>query len=164
MGFRSCFEECDLFDLGLVGHKFTWSNTKSGDDNIHERLDRGVVNERWMLKFLHAWVHHLTRLLSDHCPIIVDWSRERRTSRNISHVKLFWFEAHWLEEERCGKIVNEAWRDTGRPSVMSSLLSNILGCSPSLSSWNGKYFKDMPKGDREGQSRTQFVARDPTNP
>lgn len=60
-----------MVDLGFVGHKFTWSNKRPGQDNIQERLDQCVANDGWRAKFSGAMVIHLTQLHSDHCSILV---------------------------------------------------------------------------------------------
>lgn len=31
---RECLEGCELDDFGFVGHSFTWTNKRAGDDNI----------------------------------------------------------------------------------------------------------------------------------
>ncbi|KAL8465405.1 hypothetical protein ACS0TY_034784 [Phlomoides rotata] len=106
--FLYCLEACELFDLGFVGNKFTWSNKQAGVSNIQERLDRGLVNYHWMTKFLHVVLKHLTHLLSDHCPVLVDWNVRPTGASRHSRVKLFRFEAHWLQEDHVFDIVNRS--------------------------------------------------------
>lgn len=38
--FWSCINNCNLFDLGFKGSKYTWSNKRTRNDLILERLDR----------------------------------------------------------------------------------------------------------------------------
>jgi hypothetical protein len=49
-----------LVDLGFVRNKYTWSNHRTGRDNIRERLDRGLANQNWVHLFPNALVNHLT--------------------------------------------------------------------------------------------------------
>ncbi|KAL8467467.1 hypothetical protein ACS0TY_030923 [Phlomoides rotata] len=77
--FRDCIENCGLVDLGFRGHPFTWSNKQAGGDNIRERLDRVLCNSLWSDRFPEARVSHLTRVLSDHCPLVVEWEGIPRT-------------------------------------------------------------------------------------
>ncbi|KAL8528698.1 hypothetical protein ACS0TY_006230 [Phlomoides rotata] len=58
---------------GYVGHAYTWSNKQSGLRNIQERLDRGLATELWQTRFPLARVTHLPKLLSDHCPLWIEW-------------------------------------------------------------------------------------------
>lgn len=58
MAFREAFEDCDLYDLGFSGQWFTWEKGRLVDNNIHERLDRGVVNLVWWKRFPLYSVKH----------------------------------------------------------------------------------------------------------
>lgn len=49
--FRHRLDDCGLTDLRFVGHSFTWTNKQAGQDNIQERLDRGLANHSWLSKF-----------------------------------------------------------------------------------------------------------------
>lgn len=94
--FRHCLEEWELFDLGFIGHPFTWTNKQAGISNIQERLDRGVANELWRSIFPTARVSHLTRVMSDHCPIFLDWAGKRKRHGLCHKTKLYRFEDMWL--------------------------------------------------------------------
>lgn len=45
--FRDVIAKCNLHDLGYKGNTYTWSNGKIGDENVQERLDRGLTNITW---------------------------------------------------------------------------------------------------------------------
>ena len=57
--FRDVLDECRFLDLGFVGSRFTWSKHFADSHSIWERLDWGVANANWFLKFLGTNVHHL---------------------------------------------------------------------------------------------------------
>ena len=69
--FRDVIDECGFMDLGYVGSKFTWAKHFENENSIWERLDRGLANNGWFLKFPGAWVHHLHCNSSDHCPLLI---------------------------------------------------------------------------------------------
>lgn len=58
-------------DPGYVGIPFTWSNNRSPPKCILERLDKCLGNEAWGRLYWSLTVHHLTRLNSDHCPLLL---------------------------------------------------------------------------------------------
>ncbi|XP_056683470.1 uncharacterized protein [Spinacia oleracea] len=60
-----------LMDLGYSGCPYTWKNAREGAKLIMERLDKALANPPLLDAFPHIKVHHLTRIHSDHCPIIV---------------------------------------------------------------------------------------------
>lgn len=66
-----------------MGYLFTWTNKQSGWGNIQERLDRGLANDSWLLRFLEGRVCHLALVISDHCPILIDWLKRKNRSGNF---------------------------------------------------------------------------------
>jgi hypothetical protein len=77
-----------LVDLGFVGNRFTWSNHRSGKDNIRERLDRGLANQDWIQIFPNSLINRFPASHSDHCPILLSFAG---TYRDLP--KPFCFEA-----------------------------------------------------------------------
>ncbi|XP_058760448.1 uncharacterized protein LOC131633779 [Vicia villosa] len=48
--FKNRIETCNLFDLGAVGHRFTWKGPIfHGRGRIYERLDRAFANAAWRI-------------------------------------------------------------------------------------------------------------------
>ncbi|KAK3218878.1 hypothetical protein Dsin_012848 [Dipteronia sinensis] len=69
--FREALDDCGLEDLSFVGPRFTWSNKRSGDRHIQERLNCGVCCDQWKLMFPMSEVQHLDFWGSNHRPILV---------------------------------------------------------------------------------------------
>ena len=67
--FREAVDECGFIDLGFVGSQFTWQKHFTDGHSIWERLDRALVNNEWMLRFVDSRVHHLSVIFSDHSPL-----------------------------------------------------------------------------------------------
>ena len=55
-------------DLGFSGSKFTWCNKRNAEGIIWKRIDRSLSNIAWRLMFPEAYLSHLPRINSDHCP------------------------------------------------------------------------------------------------
>lgn len=81
--------------------------------NIQEQLDRGLTNSSWLSKLPDVRASHLARVISNHYPILIDWSKKRNRSGNFKAKKLFRFEALWSQEENCVEIVRNAWVGSG---------------------------------------------------
>lgn len=153
LDFRSCLDQCGLFDLGYHGHKFTWTNKQSGANNIQERLDRGVANESWLSRFPRARVSHLARLLSDQCPLWVEWDVEDRRRRR-GGAKLFRFETLLLNEVSCGEVVDNSWIGGGEsPSL--DLATKLDRCGGALSAWGDACFGNIPREVRKSKSELE---------
>ncbi|XP_016191517.1 uncharacterized protein LOC107632336 [Arachis ipaensis] len=64
-------DDCELFDLKVTSRRYTWYRAVQAGRNLAKRLDRALVNEAWMTMFPEGYSEILSRLHSDHCPILV---------------------------------------------------------------------------------------------
>jgi hypothetical protein len=103
--YNNCMNTCSMLDLGFSGPKYTWSNGQDISTLIMQRLDRAWVNSEWRILFPEAYVTHLTRTHSDHCPILLSlWP----SSQN-SLPRPFRFENIWLSHPEFPTVVDKAW-------------------------------------------------------
>ncbi|XP_050221576.1 uncharacterized protein LOC126671815 isoform X1 [Mercurialis annua] len=125
--FRQALDECDISDLGFVGSSFTWSNMRSGEQNVQARLDRFLANDPWQEKYVNWQVNHLAKYRSDHCPILLS------TKGGVisKQPKPFRFEKMWMTHRRFDEAVVEAWGNCGS----GGLMSNLAYCGVQLKSW-----------------------------
>lgn len=63
---RQAIDHCKLEDMRYIGHPFTWTNNRGGQENLHEHLDRFVTNRAWKEMFMGFYVYHLEKQKSDH--------------------------------------------------------------------------------------------------
>ncbi|XP_020694688.1 uncharacterized protein LOC110108401 [Dendrobium catenatum] len=68
----SFVERSNLHEVSVSGPRFTWCNNKDGNVKILERLDRCYVNPL-ALKNNRLVLRHLSRVASDHCPILLNF-------------------------------------------------------------------------------------------
>ena len=104
--FWVALEDCGLTDLGFIGHKFTWPNSRPSSAYTKQRLDRATANRKWIDKFPASSVSHLFSHASDHIPILLKtridrWVRGRGAGG-------FKFEENWLLWVDCEEAVTEA--------------------------------------------------------
>jgi hypothetical protein len=92
-----------LMDLPLGGGSFTW--LISHDPPVRSRIDCFLVSHDWEVQFLLVSQKRLSRLFSDHFPILVDCGDISRGSM------LFKFETMWLKVEGFVGLVKQ-WRDS----------------------------------------------------
>ena len=148
-GFRDCLSECGLVDLGFVGQRYTWCNSRIGEQRTLVRLDRMVANEKWLNIFGEAKVYHRAMAASDHC--LLNLSLRHRT-RKKGERKRFMFEAMWTREEGCRKVIEDAW-DPLNCNPDMQVPYRLKCCQESLKSWNKRVFGNVNKTLKLKQNR-----------
>ena len=105
-------------------------------------MDRGLGNAEWATLFPSVEVHHLPRVKSDHCPILLSTDlRERKPP------KPFRFEQMWLTDPTFPTLVDECWKASEQiPSASSSLSRfprRLDALTENIQSWNKNHFGNL---------------------
>lgn len=108
-GFNNLIDALAVGDIGFKGHKFTWSNNRTGIDRIAERLDRALSNTEWNRLFPNTQCIHGLAIGSDHVPISV-----RLNHADSRSMRAFKFEDMWLQKPGCLEVIKSAWERGGR--------------------------------------------------
>ncbi|KAK8575406.1 hypothetical protein V6N12_063079 [Hibiscus sabdariffa] len=96
-----------LMEIPSSGGSFTWSNQRSNEEAILEKLDRVLSSLEWNFLFPKAISIIDVVIASDHAPIILLINGvEKKAKRE------FKFESRWLMEEECSQVVKEEWENT----------------------------------------------------
>ncbi|KAL2225254.1 UNVERIFIED_CONTAM: hypothetical protein Sindi_3094700 [Sesamum indicum] len=69
--FNSGILEAGLIPLPMQGEWFTWHNCSTSMRSLWKRLDRILINDRWLARFPSAYYHSLTPRTSDHSPLVL---------------------------------------------------------------------------------------------
>ncbi|XP_021751223.1 uncharacterized protein LOC110716880 [Chenopodium quinoa] len=130
-GFREAIDSIGVRDLLYKGNKFTWQRGLSIKTLIQERLDRFLASNSWCNLFpAHEVIHLPIRpQRSDHAPILLKAGLREENRRKK---RLFRFEAMWLSNPECEKVLKEAWENaiTGncrKKSITSIYLKSRIG-------------------------------------
>ena len=89
--FSNFILEQGLIDLPLQGGTFTWANSREVASKA--RLDRFLFSADWNNKFPTVSQRRMSRLCSDHFPIVLEGGSFQRGSMP------FRFENMWLKDE-----------------------------------------------------------------
>ncbi|KAE8674715.1 hypothetical protein F3Y22_tig00111721pilonHSYRG00161 [Hibiscus syriacus] len=90
----------ELLEVSYQEDDFTWRR-----GNLWQRLDRCITNFKWIKLYPATIVHHLDRLRSDHCPILLQTMNNLNGNIN----RPFRFLAAWMDNPDFGNFLNEEW-------------------------------------------------------
>ncbi|CAM8933375.1 unnamed protein product [Rhodiola kirilowii] len=119
-----------LSDGGHIGNPFTWSNNQSGDQRIWERLDRLLLNGHALATFPLLKVTHMTRVHSDHCPLLVELDVDQH---NIS---LFQYQKAWHSHSGFKNLVRHGWEGRMHMDPLVNFGMKLKKLRSLLRKWN----------------------------
>lgn len=102
--FISEIEACGLIDLGHNGLHFTWCNQRDEENRVWKRLDRAMVNDKWLTTMPQTTITHLPSVGSDHSPLLMEMVVSRNKVLNISSsftVGLIMYTS-WIQSKNVG--------------------------------------------------------------
>ncbi|XP_050378413.1 uncharacterized protein LOC126795661 [Argentina anserina] len=126
-GLRSWVNRNGLIDMGFIESCCTWSN-----NIIKERLDRGFCNCSWKEAFLEAFIQHLPKTRSDHCPILLQLNYNNSINKDAT---LFRFQAMWLSHEKYYEFIDSSWK-----VLSGDFVSKVHVMSYAVAKWNKDVF------------------------
>ncbi|RYR17838.1 hypothetical protein Ahy_B03g062510 [Arachis hypogaea] len=88
----------------LTGSKYTWFSNPRNNFITRERLDRVLVNWKWLQIYQNVSLKAAPAISSDHCALILEIQPRSRIKRE------FRFEAFWAEHEECREVIKKGWQ------------------------------------------------------
>ena len=126
--------------LGFTRSWYTWERRRQAANKIRERLDRAVASRRWRDMFPNFLVKHPLRVVSDHCPIVLDTEGLMKDKHKLSKY-WFKFEAFWTKERECESIIKEAWCKFKDASMEEKMKPTGV----QLIQWHNRKFRGMKR-------------------
>ncbi|KAE8698225.1 hypothetical protein F3Y22_tig00110600pilonHSYRG00023 [Hibiscus syriacus] len=136
--FANFIHNSGLTDLGFIGLPYTWQR-----NNLRQRLYGCLGNPSWLDKFPGSTVKHLERIGSDHRPLLLQTTEERKRNRN----RPFRFITAWQEHEQFKQFLRPTWVND------RNILENIQAFTEASADWNRDVFGHI------GKRKKQLLAR-----
>ncbi|KAL2252839.1 UNVERIFIED_CONTAM: hypothetical protein Sindi_0078600 [Sesamum indicum] len=76
--FNAAIHNTGLLPLPMQGEWYTWYNHRATPQNLWKKLDRMLINDRWMARFPNAFYSVLTPRTSDHSPMVLYGDRQQQ--------------------------------------------------------------------------------------
>ncbi|RYR63043.1 hypothetical protein Ahy_A04g020830 [Arachis hypogaea] len=129
--FRRFVADNGLIDIDLKGSKYTWFSNPRNNIITRERLDRVLVNWKWLQLHQNVILRASPAVTSDHCALILD------TQQRVRIKKDFRFEAYWTEHEECKEVIKRSWqREEGGRNCWNQFTKKRNRCIRELVEWS----------------------------
>ncbi|XP_071901113.1 uncharacterized protein [Coffea arabica] len=148
--FMSFLKETGIFYVGFLGPNFTWCNNQRGRDRVSKRLDRLLVNRKFLDFYVAIFVVHLTRHPSDHTPLKISFA-----SRIDNKPRPFRFLNVWMTKPELLEVIRHAWGQEASGSPLRVLCSKLLATRRAIQVWNKQYFEHVFDAVREVEATVQ---------
>ncbi|XP_074300419.1 uncharacterized protein LOC141631680 [Silene latifolia] len=119
-----------LCELPFSGPRFTWANKRESSSLILERLDRGYATQDWLLKYPEAHIQNLFIFLSDHAPIILDFSARLTKPKRPYRVDIW-----CLNHSDIQNLVLSIWQSFSSDPVTSSVTYKLSQIRTGILNW-----------------------------
>ncbi|KAL8473801.1 hypothetical protein ACS0TY_030599 [Phlomoides rotata] len=106
--FLSCLKDIGVTNVKTLGPKFTWTNKRTRNDRVQEKLDRFLANKSWLESFPDVKVYNMGFFGSDHRAIKLSLNHKRWSIKKINKLP-FVFENKWTVEDNFYSAALKAW-------------------------------------------------------
>ena len=137
--FKDAVQKVAVFDHPFTGPLFTWFNHQ-GEGFLTRKLDRVLINDKWLSFLAQSTVEFLPPGVSDHCPALV-----RLTQQGCSPPKPFKVFNFWTKHPDFLNTVAQSWKAPleGYPMVvLHKKLKRLKNC---LRQFNNLNYAEITK-------------------
>ncbi|KAH0714942.1 hypothetical protein KY284_007847 [Solanum tuberosum] len=150
--FIGVIEACGLMDLRFNGPKFSWSNQRGINFRIWKRLDRAMVNDKWLQHRPHTSITHFSSVGSDHCTLLMEMN-----ARYENHIKYFKFLNFGVDQPSFLTTVIDCWNRQIEGNPMWIFYQKIKRVAYTLSTWCKMQFGDIYVAVRDYEERVKVA-------
>ncbi|CAI9090377.1 OLC1v1025140C1 [Oldenlandia corymbosa var. corymbosa] len=136
--FQMTIDQCELSEMKTQGAGFTWCNKQLGDKRIMSRLDRALVNKKWMDVFTDAVTWVKPAGLSDHSPLIITWGNAPKIKQ-----KPFRFFNMWITHPEYEELIQEGWSAMVKGTKQHQLIQKLSPLKQQLKALNRRQYADV---------------------
>ena len=127
----NCLQEASMIPMNATGVQYTWKNNREGEEFVCERLDRVFVNLDWLHTYKHSSLKAWPISISDHAPLILETHKKQIFQKRPQR-----FEAMWLLNPSCKKLIEDTLQEKISGSVTHILTTKFKKVQKVCNEWN----------------------------
>ncbi|PKI53937.1 hypothetical protein CRG98_025639 [Punica granatum] len=128
--FADFLNSAELTDHTSIGCYYTWSNKRQEGFQVR-KIDRVLINEKWVQSELPSTVEFLSPGISDHCPAMLKFGEKENAGP-----KPFKFFHLWTEHPDYMALIGGVWSKTQQGTPMAVLYKKLRDLKMHLREFN----------------------------
>ncbi|XP_074265880.1 uncharacterized protein LOC141588331 [Silene latifolia] len=161
--FKNCIDDCEVMDCPATGSLFTWCNKHEPATRVYSRLDRVLVNQKWLQDYPQAYAFFYCEGIFNHCPCVVQSKLVGgKKKRSFKYFNM------WSKSVDFQKCVKTVWDQNWPGTKMYKLVCKLKHLKGPLKNLNKNDFVDVENNYARAQmylEKVQLSLRtDPLNP
>ncbi|KAL8154116.1 hypothetical protein V2J09_011876 [Rumex salicifolius] len=140
----------NLIDLGFTRATFTWARGEDTNRYVAKRLDRVFMCSTARTQWAEASVFHLTKVGSDHAPLLLTLESH---NRNRGRRRAFKFKAAWTSHPQFKDFIRSKWKhETATNGALVELKED-------LQDWNHSVFDNIYQRKRKLMAKLEGIQK-----
>lgn len=125
---------------------------------IWKRLNRAMVNVKWLKIMPLTTITHLSSVSSDHCPLLIEM-----TTKVDNVIKYFRFLNYWVEQPNFIYVVLRCWDRLAQGNVMWIFHQKLQKLANTLSKWSRSSLEDIHAKVKEYEDQIRIAEEEMIN-
>jgi hypothetical protein len=155
LDFQDWSNSNNLLHLPTQRAFYTWSNGRRGRHATLKRLDRAICNIDWINACSTVKVSTLTKLRSDHFPILLEFKNQ-----DIHVASNFKFMKMWIAHPDCINIIKQSWNSNFTGCPMFILNQKLKKVKENLKVWNKSVFGNIHSNVKNATAKVDSIQQD----
>ncbi|XP_074305465.1 uncharacterized protein LOC141640656 [Silene latifolia] len=118
--FQSCVDYCHLMDSPATGSFYTWNKKQDLATGVYSRLDRVLVNQKWLVERVDSYAQFHNEGYFDHSPCIIQDYQHAFVGR-----KSFKYFSMWSQVDDFIPCVQQHWSNLLQGTKMYVLVKKL---------------------------------------
>ncbi|GAU40165.1 hypothetical protein TSUD_292700 [Trifolium subterraneum] len=155
LDFQHWSDSNNLLHLPTQGAFFTWTNGRRSRHSTHKRLDRAICNMDWVNACSSVRVLTLTKIRSDHFPILLEFKN------HVTHApSKFKFMKMWIAHPDCINVIKQSWNINITGCPMFVLTQKLKSLKEKLKVWNRNVFGNIHHNVKAASAKVDSLQQD----
>ncbi|XP_020272510.1 uncharacterized protein LOC109847689 [Asparagus officinalis] len=148
--FQNFISSSQLLHIKSIGCFYTWNNKQDTNTRVWSRIDRILINDKWLHHYTTSQVEFLVLMCSDHSPALVSVGEE-----DFQGKKPFKFYKMWTKHPNFFALVNSVWGQEIKGYNMYQFYSKLKKLKPVLKELNKKHFMNI--GEQVARAKEELL-------